>query len=122
MRKKLYFICCGKHLLVNNTPQWVECDCGEVMIDFGVSYTRVIGKPNNITITQVMEKCDEVWIDKMNLFSFTTRENNSCFILDKGYYVELRDGYSFFLYSTKGFIGKYAHMKHAFKRYKKEIK
>lgn len=122
MRKKLDFICCGKSLLVDSSPKWVECDCGEVKIDFGESCTRIIGDRTKLISTCVMDECDELWIDKMNLFSFITRENNTCFILDEEYYVELRDGYSFFLYNTKGFIGKYTHMKHAYKRFKKEIK
>ena len=74
-----------------------------------------------MTVIRLMSDADIATITEYNLFEFKTLENNTCFILDSEYYVEMRDDVNFFLYSNEGFVGRFSRIKHAMKRWKKEV-
>lgn len=64
----------------------------------------------------------EEYAQKRGMIQFLTKEGKHAFAVDSEYYIESRDGKNLFLYSAKnGFIGRFSKMKHAYKRYKKEL-
>ena len=115
------FNCCNTERIYVSDGEFHMCECGKSGFDKGnAGYCRRLGSPDNLEIIPIMCDADVATVTKYNLFKFKTLEDNTCFILDSKYYVEMRDGINFFLYSNEGFIGKFSRMKHAMKRWKKE--